>query len=1058
MLLFNVYMFLLIGSPHWQYRGISSSIVYADMIVLNVLQSIFLVFVVSESWSLEKEAHTTGSLYTRSFANFEYISGKCSGIFALFFSIQLLILFMAFIIDAVFMPDVPVKLVSYVIYPFLITIPSFFFIYGATLFTASLLKSRAFTLILLLTCLYLSFYHLRGKANYMFDSCALYLPLTYSHIIGFGNVKTILIIRGAYFLLGIILICMSVLFFKRLPQSKIMNRISFSVGLISIVMCLTGGYLYVSSINAEEILRREMKLLNTTYAQKPRVTISDCALDFKHDGKEIEITADLVFKNETPDKIDEYIFSLNPGLEVNALTRNGKSLKYECNHQILLIEPFEKSLAPGCTDSLTISYAGTIDENVCYLDIDDTYRNEPYSASLYKIEKRYSFIYSDYVLLISENLWYPVPGIPHTSTSNSQKDFIHFTLDVTTDRKLTAISQGTMSKVSEGEFIFRPEIPLPQISLTIGNYKKESVSVDNIEYSIYRISGHEVFSDELRGVTDELPEMISHVKNGYENRLHLTYPYNRLTFIEVPIQFYAYDRYLTLSQETTQPEQVYIHERGLFLMSFNYKSYLHFIKRKETKAQQEIMRSYISQLSRQNFTSHSPVRYDIRSFHKFGFYQGSEGGYIHDYKLFPNFYNYVNSFQNDRHPLIDNVVANVFLSKLQNEYLFETGKIAACQALNNHNILDVIHDPDKNYLIYNVLKLKSNYLEAFVKNKIGDNNFNDFFSQYLEENRFKKIDTKKLFESFKHRLGFDLEKYYETWLTATSLPAFVFSELNYNEVYGKNDTQFQISFSVTNTGNVEGAVLVKFAGNDPFERYVVLEGNQTKEVSLVVPEHPRGIIIDTIMSQNVPLSTRIEFKERVNKISPEEHVFYDGEKILDTPVSLSNPGEIIVDNESDNFTILTHPQKSILQKLFFRKESTQESLPGTFFISEPPDRWKRAYSQDYYGKIIKSVYVIKSGKGDQRVQWRANIPEDGIYNVYCSKIDFDSKSAIVNDFNFYIYHEDDIDEKTVNMKIITDKWVLIGTYYFTKGTSKVELTDKSHGLAVYADAVKWVKK
>jgi len=173
---------------------------------------------------------------------------------------------------------------------------------------------------------------------------------------------------------------------------------------------------------------------------------------------------------------------------------------------------------------------------------------------------------------------------------------------------------------------------------------------------------------------------------------------------------------------------------------------------------------------------------------------------------------------------------------------------------------------------------------------------------------------------------------------------------------------------------------------------------------------------------------------------------------------LSKPGEIIVDNESNNFTILTHPQKSILQKLFFKKESTQKYLPGTFKIYEPPDRWRLAYNQDYYGKIKKSVYVIKSGNGDQRVQWRANLPENGIYNVYCSKIDFDSQSVTVNDFNFFVYHEDIIDEKTVHMNTTKDKWVLLGSYYFEKGIAKVELTDKSHGLAVYADAVKWVKK
>ena len=44
------------------------------------------------------------------------------------------------------------------------------------------------------------------------------------------------------------------------------------------------------------------------------------------------------------------------------------------------------------------------------------------------------------------------------------------------------------------------------------------------------------------------------------------------------------------------------------------------------------------------------------------------------------------------------------------------------------------------------------------------------------------------------------------------------------------------------------------------------------------------------------------------------------------------------------------------------------------------------------------------------------------------------------------------------MEEAKEGWTYLGTYYFSEGATKVELTDKSKGKIVYADAVKWVKQ
>ena len=57
--------------------------------------------------------------------------------------------------------------------------------------------------------------------------------------------------------------------------------------------------------------------------------------------------------------------------------------------------------------------------------------------------------------------------------------------------------------------------------------------------------------------------------------------------------------------------------------------------------------------------------------------------------------------------------------------------------------------------------------------------------------------------------------------------------------------------------------------------------------------------------------------------------------------------------------------------------------------------------------------------------------------------------------NFTIYHDDGVDEATLEVSGSGDEWSYLGTFYLSQGTAKIELTDKSKGRVVYADAVKW---
>ena len=66
----------------------------------------------------------------------------------------------------------------------------------------------------------------------------------------------------------------------------------------------------------------------------------------------------------------------------------------------------------------------------------------------------------------------------------------------------------------------------------------------------------------MDSLQDTIPFMISDLKQDLERDRNLTYPFNRLSLVEVPANFSSCSRLWTKAQETVQPEMIFIPEGG----------------------------------------------------------------------------------------------------------------------------------------------------------------------------------------------------------------------------------------------------------------------------------------------------------------------------------------------------------------------------------------------------------------------------------------------------------------------------------------------------------------
>ncbi|MFC1490027.1 hypothetical protein ACFL6K_02330 [Candidatus Latescibacterota bacterium] len=1071
--------FLFIRNNAFNTIRISSAIPFITFLFLNMFQTVVVLLLAADFIKTDNYCDYTESVYPRSMTNVEYIAGKFLGILALFFLFDICIGFITLIINAVFVPGAATAIPAYFLYLFVIILPSLVFAIGISIFLMALVKSQSLAFLLLSGYTVTAVFYLRNKAHSLFDLTSNHIIELHSDFTGFGNMRLILMHRGVYLMLGMGFVLFAVILFKRLPQSKFANRLSLGLACVLTCASIVLGIVYLNHFSDGITLRQQMAALNNRAANEFHITVTDCSLTLIHDGAEIDVEATVRILNATPKPLESYYFTLNPGLAVEDITLGEEPVPFTRDLHIIIVKP-QRTLPPDAADTLVIRYRGTIDEEACYVDIDEDMRKLPYGNSFYNISKRYGFVAPDYVMLTPETLWYPVSGVPFGSIypKAQKRDFVNFELTVTTKENLTALSQGKMRKDGAGTSVFTPENPLPHMSLVIGEYEMLSTVVDSIEYRAYVRPGHDYFSrlfTELQ--SEKLAEMISTEKNEFESSFGGTYPYPRLSIIEVPVQFYAYIRSWTGESQTVQPEMVFVPEKGYGINGSNFEEGLNgFYSDSFTlqDKQEDVLDRFISNLVNWVQYTEEPNQ-NINDLYQ-SFMIGDRAHYL-SYGMFSQYTNFLYHVTSDEYPFISGMLENYVMYKSRG--LYYSTNLRASLFLNDTSLSENLNDPSKNTLARLLLRAKSDEFFSIYETKIGEQELSETLKEFISSNMFKSCELDDLHEKIKQKYSINLKEDLESWYARKGLPGYVITDGVCYEIVHNNRTYHQVRFIIHNLEPVESYILVRGREYDSREwatYQTSLEGNQSKEIGMIFDSQPAEIEIHTFLSQNIPNIMNVTYKNiEWDGISP----IFDGERIVEEQYIFEKPGEIIVDNEDDGFQIIKkNPRWQFLQSQF-QPEDVQVEFPRTWsgFLSEEIEKWSYFLSGSFLGLYAKTAYIISGGNGQNKVQWTADIPEDGEYDLYCYTyyIDYQTLPSVikrryphtenataVGDYNFIIYHNNGVEQIK---REISDYYqvhypveVYLGRYHFSKGSAKIELTDETDGLYVFADAVKWVKK
>jgi len=1053
------------------FRGLDSLLPFFNTLLPHFVMVIVLVFLSTDLYKRDRKFNTTDIIYIRDITNFAFISGRISGILALFFLLDVIYLVVAAIFN-IFFSDLNFIWQAYLIYLFLLVLPSSVFVVGLSFFLMHLLRNQAIVIIVVIGLLAASIFYLSEYGFLVFDIMCVRLPLIYSDFTGLSNDTLILYQRMGWFFCGIFFLLLSVLLAKRLPQSKMATRLVWSAVIIMPVLITGLFFNYYKYYDAQNEIS-ETALKQTEFLgnqNNPR--FEKFNLDIHHSGDQLKATVKINFVNKSKAAIDTLYVLLNRSLKIDKIQQSNSSLVFQENENLRLIN-LQKTLMPGENDSIEISYNGHIDGRIAFPEIKNANRELTHYIWLFRMEVRHAFVENDYVLLPPGLYWYP-QNVP-ASTRDLLKPFAGFTMQVATKNDLLAISQGRAKNPQPGKFIFKNDQPLKEISLIIGPYVQQTVQSDSLEFSLYSMAKHDYYKTFFKEIPDTLPAILHEIMQDFETKTDLEYPFKRLNLVEVPIHMFSYQRNGRENVDFLQAEQIWIPENAATLTGAYFKFTLERQQR-------------FGNRSNQTFTD---LEKEIMLFKGFanGTFSGGGGfqfsddalfSFIPNVNMYPLFLNLAVGIEKSENngfaiALEANIKKTAKAEKQKPRwYIGElTEAEEANLALSDTSFTAIVQNA-KTSLVNKVLVAKGSFLLKQIKYALGEQNFNRFMKESIRNNYFKQITMTQIIADLKNNYGFDLENSLRDWLEDTHLPGYIFRSFQSYQIRDGDRLRYQVLFNVNNPSQKNGLFEVEFTypgerrrrfmmdEEEPSQKWLFEAMAETAyEVGIILDEEPRSVEINTLVSQNLPSIYSFVFEDA--QLKPKKDAIEGIKEISwDTFSGMNNA--LIADNASETFGYVQPRYRSKLKSWIHEDSQKDESEFEHFTWWRGPNQWQKLKFPSLYGEFVHSAYYARSGKGERQATWVTEIPEDGMYQVYVhvpDKEDFQGGRHSDDYFSvqkYVVYHADGQDEIEIDFSKAEPGWNYLETYFFKEGTAKIMLSDDSEGRMVLADAVKWELK
>lgn len=1075
--LFNLLVFSDLDDGEW--RGLANGWVLplATLLLISIPQAAAVIFLATGLIKKDKKLDTNEVFFVRPISNLDYVLGKALAMFKLFFLLNLVLLSIPLIVGLT-SPIATVNPVAFTLYPLLTSVPTIVFTTGIAFLLVTVIRNQPISIVLLIGIAGVQLIYYFGKFSNILDFTAFRLSMLASEMSGFVEIEFALWQRAFYLVTGIGFLFITAFLLDRLAGHKASHNATVVTG---IALLLLSSFIMIKlwDLRQDPInYRQNMIAVNGKWADVPNVSVTHHSISLEWVGSEIHSTSEMQVTNHTGSTLDTIYFTLNPGLIVDEISVNDNPAAFNTELQMVSIRENVR-IAPEQKVKVKVKYHGRILESAAHLEVDQERHENENEHLMFSLWKKYAFLEDDYVLLTKDVHWYPDTevGYNHKTAAKEKQSFIDFELSVKVPSGKMPISQGAVV-VKSDVHTFKPEYALPNISLVIGDYIKKEIVVDSVAYSLYHYPKNIFFMQQLNQLVDTLSYLITDVANEYEDAQKLSYPFRRMQFVEVPLQFSAYNKIYESHQAFVQPETVFWPEEGGEIRQFDFRRQLKDMSKQAVRTNQVLtdkqkQANVFNDLIRKIFTKQIGEKW---------VYEGQDFDNA-DYSLFPNYYDFNSGIVSKDWALLNRSIATYLRNdkQIQNDYSREINGISFTEECNNlmrTSPMTRILTEEEFSKINKSVSLKSQYLFSYLGQIIGENTFKSFLYDWINTHQHALSTYDEFREAMISKFDVDVDPIIRKVYSETSQPAFEILDVQKYEVLDGDRKRYQVLVKARNSGDSDGVVEVKFnskkesdeddyyypkvnqdvAEEDPGQLAVIRQG-ETKLFGYVLDEKPNAITINTIISENIPSVINMSMGTLSRR---EGGQLFQGERVIYKEDS-STHYQVIVDNEDPGFTHFSPIKPTMLKAYLDSKKDSEQKYYGNWDSSF--SKWLATTGSDFYGSVIRSAHFTRSGDGEKIATWTPEFKEEGFYDIYVYMKgknqnefhgrDGDSKQF---DYHYVIRNGDGTDNIKYNISNAEPGWNYLGSYYFNKTGGSVSLTDKCELRSVFADAVKWVKQ
>lgn len=1055
----GVQWYLQVDSPVWAESALSATVPYMNAWFFNLLQSLLVIFVGVEFVWRDRRLGTNETFLSRSETNVEYMFGKIWGVMKLCLLLNLVSIGIAIMIHLLFMETVAFNPLLYLFYLFTLTFPALVFVFGISLFAAMLIRNYYLALLLLMIGFIGSYFATPWVLYGTFDPWARSLPLLFSDAIGFANIGILLLHRLAYFFCGIGLIFLSVLLMKRMDDRRSVFR--KVLGILAsgfILLGIFAGALYLNTYLDINQRRVRFRIAQEKYMKSDRVQVVSNRMVYKQSGDRLHVESFLLLVNKSKQSIDTPILYLNPGLSIVSLTSEEQELFYNREGHVVVIK---RRMECGEELPLRVEYEGIIDEAICYLELpDEEYHDTrmgilPLSADplgnmpktrheLYSNGGRFAHVGNKYTILLPECLWYlsAVPPVNLQIPSMKDFDFTDYRLEVEGQESKTVISQGSMKKNEKG-ISYSNDHPLPRLSLCIGDYEQKTITVDSLSFGVYYFPGHDFWTEGYNLSPDSSRLLMSYHLGVLERQTGNSLPVNRLSIVEMPLNFRPYLRQGQLGSNFVQPELVFFPEK---LFTESYRSIKDILKLLKTK------RSLDSEVEGVALRSNVLNRF-----------------FEPIYNIMPMYQEFRTTIYSDKFPCIGDLIYEIRFSGQSKDHLSLNEKVKTIQYWDGRSLRGALMDRD-NPVEYIMLKKKREHINSLIATRVEMMYMWDFIEDFVKRHPFQRVDFDVFAREFKDQFNVNIDSLLERYYADDRLPTLFVQDLKMESYNGIPLG----SCKVYNPSNIDGVLRVD--GYDQKLRrqrpnYFLIPAKSCKEIRVRNYTIP-NFAVELGLCCNLPDKISIIFNDR-----EETEKDWEGIRDVDSSTFRLPLNEIIVDNEDVGFRLVKKDKRKKWGERFLKEQEYQG-------MENVGDEWILSISSSSYGYKIKSAYCKKAGMGEEYAEWMVKIKEPGKYRVAVHVPEY-LYAIYLGSFlkNARLYYQVFSEEGDTYVELDLNEeapgWIELGTYEFSEGNYFVRLSDKGGtdlqpviktgmlkvkgnsnitcSQMIIADAVKWVK-